>query len=69
MPRPKGGGVSLAKAVLGQPLVIAGELTGVPEAGPLQFMDDMASIHPPLTQQPRTYEKVTACSLGPLCIN
>jgi hypothetical protein len=53
-------GISSAEAVLGQPLVLLGELSTAVEASPTDFQRELASEAPPVTCQPRTYaEAVT----------
>jgi hypothetical protein len=53
-------GISSAEAVLGQPLVLPGELPPAVEASPMDFMRDLASESPPVVCQPRTYAEAVS---------
>jgi transposase InsO family protein len=53
-------GISSAEAVLGQPLVLPGELSTAVEASPTDFQRELASEAPPVTCQPRTYAEAVA---------
>ncbi len=53
-------GFSSAEAVLGQPLVLPGELAPGSEASPGAFHTNLSSSSPPATCQPRTYAEVAA---------
>ncbi len=53
-------GISSAEAVLGQPLVLPGELSTAVEAPPTDFQSELASEAPPVTCQPRTFAEAVA---------
>ncbi len=53
-------GISSAEAVLGQPLVLPGELPPAVEASPTDFMRDLASESLPVMCQPRTYAEAVS---------
>jgi cleavage and polyadenylation specificity factor subunit 1 len=53
-------GISSAEAVLGQPLVLPGELSTAVEASPTDFQSELASEAPPVTWQPRTYAEAVS---------
>ncbi len=46
--------------MLGQPLVLPGELSTAVEASPTDFQSELASEAPPVTWQPRTYAEVVS---------
>ena len=54
---------STAQLVLGQPLVLPGELKDVTEAAEADFSSQLASADPPPTCQPRSYADVAATPL------
>ena len=56
-------GYSLAQLVLGQPLMLPGELKDVTEAAAADFSAQLASADPPPTCQPRSYADVAATPL------
>ena len=57
-------GLSSAQLVLGQPLVLPGELKDVGEASAEDFSSQLASVDPPPTGQPRSYAAVTASNIS-----
>ena len=54
--------MSSAQLVFGQPLILPGELTGVPESAAEDFHEQLASEDPPPMCQPRSYAAVAASS-------
>ena len=56
-------GISSAQLVLGQPLVLPGELKDVAEAPAGDFSTQLASVDPPPTCQPRSYAAVAASNI------
>ena len=56
-------GYSSAQLVLGQPLMLPGELKDVTEAAAADFSAQLASADPPPTCQPRSYADVAATPL------
>jgi hypothetical protein len=53
-------GISSAEAVLGQPLVLPGELSPTVEVSPTDFQEQLASEVPPVMCQPRTYTEAVS---------
>ena len=53
-------GISSAQLVLGQPLILPGELKDLAEAPADEFSTQLASVDPPPTCQPRSYAAVAA---------
>ena len=56
-------GISSAQLVLGQPLILPGELKDVAEAPADDFSSQLASGNPPPTCQPRSYAAVAASNI------
>ena len=56
-------GLSSAQLVLGQPLVLPGELKDVVESPAEWFSNQLASVDPPPTCQPRSYAAVAASNI------
>ena len=56
-------GLSSAQLVLGQPLVLPGELKDVVESPAELFSNQLASVDPPPTCQPRSYAAVAASNI------
>ena len=57
-------GLSSVQLVLGQPLVLPGELKDVVESPAELFTNQLASVDPPPTCQPRTYAAVAASNIN-----
>ena len=56
--------ISSAQLVLGQPLVLPGELKDMVEVSAEDFSSQLASVDPPPTCQPRSYAAVAASNIS-----